>query len=305
SNLTKDDLSFIKDKLRGIIDKVSLEKKIDLPPTAKDVIINEIIKTSIYEEIPISQLIISDERPSQLLDLIASELNSNNKITPQFVESVITNNKINEIKNNLPLEISKFAEKSQIHLNSETSNLIQSDLFNITIISAKSGLPLSAIKQRNENYLKAISIGLQSIYSHNLNQIEPIDKLAPKTIQPLKQEAIPVKQEAIPAFVKKPSANMSELTLSIDLNNQAYVNIKNNILPEIFPSCLPKLTIITIPSGASVEVRETSLGVTNIKDKPFDPGKYTFIFKLEGHNPIKREYVVVPYEPNQKLVEIF
>jgi hypothetical protein len=61
------------------------------------------------------------------------------------------------------------------------------------------------------------------------------------------------------------------------------------------------LTINTDPAGAEVEVAGSALGKTIITDKPFEPGAYTFLFRLKGYKDTSRTYHVLPYPAQQQL----
>jgi hypothetical protein len=55
-----------------------------------------------------------------------------------------------------------------------------------------------------------------------------------------------------------------------------------------------QLSILSTPDGASVTVDQFSIGKTNIRDKPFKPGQYTFRFQLPGYAETERAYYVAP-----------
>jgi len=55
-----------------------------------------------------------------------------------------------------------------------------------------------------------------------------------------------------------------------------------------------QLSILSTPDGASVTVDQFSIGKTDIRDKPFKPGQYTFRFQLSGYAETERAYYVAP-----------
>ena len=55
-----------------------------------------------------------------------------------------------------------------------------------------------------------------------------------------------------------------------------------------------QLSILSTPDGASVTVDQFSIGKTNIREKPFKPGQYTFRFQLSGYAETERAYYVAP-----------
>jgi hypothetical protein len=60
------------------------------------------------------------------------------------------------------------------------------------------------------------------------------------------------------------------------------------------------LTITSTPTGADVEVRGSQIGKTVIT-KPFQPGEYTFLFKLKGYKDTLRTFYILSYPAEQQL----
>ena len=80
----------------------------------------------------------------------------------------------------------------------------------------------------------------------------------------------------------------------------AYSQAKTDIF-----SRLVKLTISTIPSGATVEILDTTLGETQITKKPIEPGKmYELRFVKQGFKTVTRKYYVAPLPLDQDVTEV-
>lgn len=83
------------------------------------------------------------------------------------------------------------------------------------------------------------------------------------------------------------------------LDIATYQKIKSAVFPTLI-----RLTIISYPTGAEVEVFGNLIGKTIITEKPFEPDKeYTFIFKLPGFKTSVRNFFVTPYPSHQQLEE--
>lgn len=68
---------------------------------------------------------------------------------------------------------------------------------------------------------------------------------------------------------------------------------------------LVKLTLETVPAGASVMMSGSRIGVTPIVAKPFEAGKsYRFEFQLTGYMPATREFYVSAAPEAQTLAEL-
>jgi PEGA domain-containing protein len=68
---------------------------------------------------------------------------------------------------------------------------------------------------------------------------------------------------------------------------------------------LVKLTLETVPAGASVMMSGSQIGVTPIVSKPFEAGKsYRFEFQLTGYRPATREFYVAAAPEAQALAEL-
>ena len=68
---------------------------------------------------------------------------------------------------------------------------------------------------------------------------------------------------------------------------------------------LVKLTLETVPAGASVRMSGSQIGVTPIVAKPFEGGKsYRFEFQLTGYRPTTREFYVAAAPEAQTLAEL-
>ncbi len=57
-----------------------------------------------------------------------------------------------------------------------------------------------------------------------------------------------------------------------------------------------QLSILSTPDGADVSTAGFSIGKTNIADKQFKPGSYTFTFRLPGYEVAERQFYVTPGE---------
>ena len=55
-----------------------------------------------------------------------------------------------------------------------------------------------------------------------------------------------------------------------------------------------QLSILSTPAGAEVSAGGFPVGTTNISDKPFKPGWYTFKFQLAGYAAAERSFYVAP-----------
>jgi len=64
-------------------------------------------------------------------------------------------------------------------------------------------------------------------------------------------------------------------------------------LAEIFDRNV-QLSILSTPAGADVSAGGFPVGTTNISDKPFKPGWYTFRFQLTGYAAAERSFYVAP-----------
>jgi len=90
------------------------------------------------------------------------------------------------------------------------------------------------------------------------------------------------------------------LTPTVNLDEDTYVQICYSLFKQH-----SKLTIHSIPSGASVEIRGIQIGQTTISEKPFESDKwYTFVFKLNGYKVSEREYFVNSKIPKDEFTEI-
>ena len=74
-------------------------------------------------------------------------------------------------------------------------------------------------------------------------------------------------------------------------------------MAEIFTRQV-RLSILTMPVGANVSAAGFSIGRTNITDKPFKPGAYTFTFRLEGYQDAEREFYVTPGEDADSFTQV-
>jgi hypothetical protein len=64
-----------------------------------------------------------------------------------------------------------------------------------------------------------------------------------------------------------------------------------------------RVTINSIPDGATVDVGGIPIGKTKI-EKPLESGKmYTFAFRRQGYKPATRSYFVLPEQPEQTFTE--
>ena len=64
-------------------------------------------------------------------------------------------------------------------------------------------------------------------------------------------------------------------------------------MAEIFDRNV-QLSILSTPAGAEVSAGGFPVGTTNISDKPFKPGWYTFKFQLAGYAAAERSFYVAP-----------
>lgn len=68
---------------------------------------------------------------------------------------------------------------------------------------------------------------------------------------------------------------------------------------------LVKLTLETVPAGATVMMSGSNIGVTPIASKPFEAGKsYRFEFQLTGYVPTTREFYVAAAPEAQTVAEL-
>lgn len=149
------DLSVAGDNIEQVFSKAAEAKKLNFSPEAKDVIIKEIINRESYKGVPSLQMSMSYLESVQLVDAIAIKARGE-MVTADLVISVIVEEKVKQIREMLPDEISQSASISGIELTEGARKLLQADLLTKTERAAKSGLPIKEIKYRNEGYLKAI-----------------------------------------------------------------------------------------------------------------------------------------------------
>jgi hypothetical protein len=68
---------------------------------------------------------------------------------------------------------------------------------------------------------------------------------------------------------------------------------------------LVRLNVVSIPSGATVEIAGSAIGSTNIEKKPFEPNRtYRFTFSMSGYRTTIREYFVGAAPVEQTLTEV-
>jgi hypothetical protein len=63
------------------------------------------------------------------------------------------------------------------------------------------------------------------------------------------------------------------------------------------------MSIHSVPDGADVLVAGVNIGKTNVDGKPFEPGDYTFTFRLAGYRSVDRPFPVTPSLEPESLEE--
>jgi PEGA domain-containing protein len=118
-----------------------------------------------------------------------------------------------------------------------------------------------------------------------------------------------VRQKMIADFTKQ-SDLLSKSGLSVDVirqRNEASLRAfdaaigTNSWTPEYYQVAFDQIftkqvmmSIHSVPQGADVLVGGVPIGKTNVDGKPFEPGDYTFMFRLAGYRSVDRAFPVTP-----------
>jgi hypothetical protein len=85
-----------------------------------------------------------------------------------------------------------------------------------------------------------------------------------------------------------------------ELDRATYTQVRTALFQE-----LVRLTILSEPAGAEVQVAGAPIGKTAIDKKPMQPGKeYQFTFRLSGYKEVTRFFYVTAGDPEQICKEI-
>ena len=221
------------------IDKAAAARNIKLTDSAKQALAKEALHEEATAPARDSAVVtgaLSDEKLSRLLTPL-SDAASDKPLDVRDVQTRVVDNKSKQVVAQLPDDIKTHERISGKRVPDDVRLKMMDDLTKQSEDLSKSGLPVDAIRQRNEATLKAIDLAVGS---------------APIT-------------------------------------TQTYQVART----EIFTRNV-QLSILSTPDGAVVRAAGFQIGKTNITDKPFKPGPYTFTFLLDGYGQAERQFYVTP-----------
>lgn len=151
-----DQLAFITSEIAYILTNSAKSENLILSDEAVDVMTQEVIIWKSYEDIPLSNITLTNDESNQLIGVIAEHNIPGWEVKGDFAFSAIADKKASLATELFPEEITLNAEIFGVKMTPEANGSLESDLLNFTKLTAESWLPIQEIHSRNINYIQTV-----------------------------------------------------------------------------------------------------------------------------------------------------